>query len=646
MKTSILYIFLFFLLLPAATIAQKSKKSEYSASSSSYLLQQAEQQKNTQPKEALQLIGQALAQSIREGDTETQAQCHLMIGQINAQIQEWKLAQGNFQEALALVATKSRLRIEALWGLALAQQQLGSLNDALKTLEEIAKISEDEAALAAIQMAEVYYQQGNTERAEALLTKSEQKKRLPSEWRQRKQTLLAQIYAANKEYDKASKALHVESAPEEALEEIVYDAEAESGAPMPPAKSSMSSANTLRKGKEEVLQTLRSQNRVADEIAIREEAIVQNTNQPEEIFFEKVELGKAYEVSGQRQKAIQELEEAATMADTLSNPQQQAQALLALARLYAANGQSTQAVESYERYSQSVEQQEKLRQEVLTEKSELINEQRSIEAVSNYIRLNQKEEALQAQVVARQQLLIYGLLLLLMVLAITSYWIYKNAQASKRANQLLALKSLRSQMNPHFLFNALNSVNHFIATNDERAANRFLSEFSQLMRSVLEYSQEDFIPLPKELEILSLYLKLEHYRFRDKFTYTLTISPDIDKESVLLPPMLVQPYIENAIWHGLRYKKTLGELQVRVYQENKNLIISIIDNGIGRTQSQALKTANQKKHQSTGLSNIQERLRIINQVYKVHYTVSIQDADPATGEGTTVTLSIPLPENA
>jgi len=130
---------------------------------------------------------------------------------------------------------------------------------------------------------------------------------------------------------------------------------------------------------------------------------------------------------------------------------------------------------------------------------------------------------------------------------VTSYFIYKNAQASKRANQLLALKSLRSQMNPHFIFNALNSVNQFISQNDERAANKFLSEFSRLMRLVMENSQEDFISLQKEEEIISLYVKLEHYRFRDKFDFEITGLDKLEKETIEIPPMLIQPYIENAV---------------------------------------------------------------------------------------------------
>jgi LytS/YehU family sensor histidine kinase len=232
------------------------------------------------------------------------------------------------------------------------------------------------------------------------------------------------------------------------------------------------------------------------------------------------------------------------------------------------------------------------------------------------------------------------LLLIILIIAVAAYFIYRSAQASKTANQLLALKSLRSQMNPHFIFNALNSVNHFVAQQDERTANKFLSEFSQLMRLVLENSQEDFIPLSKEQEILTLYLKLEHYRFRDKFDYEINIDSTISPETVEVPPMLIQPYIENAVWHGLRYKETRGKLVLNISSANGFLVVEIEDDGIGRKKSAELKTSNQRKHNSTGLKNIQERLQIINKVYKTHYRVDIEDLSSAGG--TRVKIYLPI----
>ena len=203
---------------------------------------------------------------------------------------------------------------------------------------------------------------------------------------------------------------------------------------------------------------------------------------------------------------------------------------------------------------------------------------------------------------------------------------FKNIKQQKLANNLLALKSLRSQMNPHFIFNALNSVNSFIATNDERTANKYLSDFSKLMRAVLENSEEDFIPLEKEIQLIELYTKLEHFRFKDKFDYTISVEDTIDVEAYKIPPMLLQPYIENAVWHGLRYKEEKGILDIKISKKRKDEIeITIADNGIGRKKSKALKTENQKKHNSKGLGNIKKRVTILNEMYKDKVDISIED---------------------
>jgi LytS/YehU family sensor histidine kinase len=164
------------------------------------------------------------------------------------------------------------------------------------------------------------------------------------------------------------------------------------------------------------------------------------------------------------------------------------------------------------------------------------------------------------------------------------------------------------------------------------------------MRLVLENSQEDFIPLFKEEEIISLYLKLEHYRFRDKFDYEIEMADDINKEGIEIPPMLIQPYIENAVWHGLRYKDTKGFLSVKFIMDQDVLVVRIADDGIGRKRSGELKTENQKKHESTGLKNIRERLGIINKVYKSDYKVEINDAE--NGSGTIVKLFVPVQQKS
>jgi LytS/YehU family sensor histidine kinase len=195
-------------------------------------------------------------------------------------------------------------------------------------------------------------------------------------------------------------------------------------------------------------------------------------------------------------------------------------------------------------------------------------------------------------------------------------------------------------MNPHFIFNALNSVNNYIAKSDERSANRYLSEFSTLMRSVLENSEEDFIPLSKELELLELYVKLEHSRFPDKFEYKIDIDQHLDVAAFQIPPMLLQPYIENSIWHGLRYKEEKGFLIISLIQKDKETVeITLTDNGIGRKKSAALKTTNQKKQKSKGMGNIKKRVAILNDMYKDKVDVHILDLE-SDGTGTKVIFTL------
>ncbi|MFC0603849.1 tetratricopeptide repeat-containing sensor histidine kinase [Winogradskyella pulchriflava] len=240
-----------------------------------------------------------------------------------------------------------------------------------------------------------------------------------------------------------------------------------------------------------------------------------------------------------------------------------------------------------------------------------------------------------------QQVIIYSLTGGLILLLITGYLMFKYIKQQRLANNLLALKSLRSQMNPHFIFNALNSVNSFIVTNDERTANKYLSDFSQLMRSVLENSEEDFIPLKKEIELLDLYTKLEHFRFQDKFDYSIDVDKTINVEEFQIPPMLLQPYIENAVWHGLRYKTEKGHLNIAVQSKSKDEItITITDNGIGRERSKALKTANQKKQNSKGMNNIKKRVAILNEMYKDKVDVSIEDLQDIKDTGTKVIVTL------
>ncbi|MDG1517970.1 MAG: histidine kinase [Flavobacteriales bacterium] len=251
-----------------------------------------------------------------------------------------------------------------------------------------------------------------------------------------------------------------------------------------------------------------------------------------------------------------------------------------------------------------------------------------------------EEDSLKEEVLTYSRWAIALLLVLIVIGVLGSKYILKVSKQRRVANQQLALRSLRSQMNPHFIFNALNSVNSFISENDQRSANKFLSNFSRLMRLVMENSEHNFIPLQKELEILKIYLQLEHFRFKDQFDYNVKIDEEVDEEEFEIPPMLIQPYIENAIWHGLRYKPSSGLLNLRLSAKKNNLIVTISDNGIGRKKSAELKTDNQKKNKSTALKNIHQRIEIFNDLHQLKIEVIIKDLNE-DGTGTYVELTIP-----
>lgn len=188
------------------------------------------------------------------------------------------------------------------------------------------------------------------------------------------------------------------------------------------------------------------------------------------------------------------------------------------------------------------------------------------------------------------------------------------------------LTTLRAQMNPHFIFNALNSVQQYILQGNITEANRYLSKFSKLQREVLNHSDQNFISLEKELEVLSLYLELEQLRFDGSFIYEIKMDAAIDTDEIKIPPMIVQPFIENSIWHGLMPKQ--GERWVHIHfslSSEDLLICTVTDNGIGRQAAARLKQNGHTQHKSKGLSLVYDRLNILRQQYDQAFDVSIKD---------------------
>lgn len=245
--------------------------------------------------------------------------------------------------------------------------------------------------------------------------------------------------------------------------------------------------------------------------------------------------------------------------------------------------------------------------------------------------------------------------LLVVVLLITGIILLRFRRIRKR-NQLaqerlemekniieLEQEAARLQMNPHFIFNSLNSIQGFIASNEPFQAKRYLAKFARLMRLILENAREEYIPLQNEIDILDNYLELEKLRTNDKFDFSIETDQDIDPENLDLPPMMLQPFVENAVVHGLSGKAGRGNLTIRFSVADNSLLCEIIDDGIGRERAAKNKLQSASGHKSTGISVTKKRLQQLKVLTGKEAGVSIEDLT-AEGKpaGTKVTIRIPF----
>lgn len=240
----------------------------------------------------------------------------------------------------------------------------------------------------------------------------------------------------------------------------------------------------------------------------------------------------------------------------------------------------------------------------------------------------------------------------LVVLLVALVWVLvmlriRNIQRKGELRRLLVeyqLQALRAQMNPHFIFNALNSILHFIARHDSEAAQQYLSRFAKLIRLTLEHSKSHLIPLADDLESLRFYVELEQIRFEKKFACQFSLGPGIDPYDIEVPPMLIQPYVENAIKHGLAYKAEAGTLAVMVSRHQGHVLCSVSDDGIGRKRSEELKTGIARRHRSQGMEAAKKRLEALEASYGGKFQVEVADLfdDAGNAAGTRVDIYIPV----
>lgn len=619
-----------------------------------YYISKAKEVKTTAPEQSLEYLQQALMICIENNNVEEQVECYMLIGEINMDNRLYESAVNSTLKALSLKNNNAR--------------QKASYNK--KKVKEAETVS----------IGQIYLQLAmghdlNNRSSEAIKILNTPSNFANEKERKEADLLLAEIYKKQKnyeqslkQYDKVLKDNNIEASANDLafinskIAEVYKD-----------QKISDKSLEYLKKAKIEALESkdtelikdinnllseeLSENNNYKEEIKVREQNLNISISKKDTTAYvnEAVALAYLYLRSNQFKKAEDLVNRVIYFAqNNQKHIKLEALAYKAKAMLYQLNGNYPLSNTYYKYYANTVDTLLKVLEEKEAKNLRTSNlyaqKQKQIDLLEKDITISRKTiEALshaQAAVderISRQRIIIWSLTIGIIFVIISTYLIYKNAQKRRLANQLLALKSLRSQMNPHFIFNALNSVNSFISINDEKSANKYLADFSKLMRMVMENSQHEFISLSQEMEILSLYLSLEHFRFQNKFDYEFNIDKRIDKDFVSIPPMIIQPHIENAVWHGLRYKEDKGLLKVDVTKESDEYIkITISDNGIGRKKSQELKTKNQKNNKSTGIQNTESRIQLIREIYGKDISIHIADANVEQEDiGTLVEITIP-----
>ena len=232
----------------------------------------------------------------------------------------------------------------------------------------------------------------------------------------------------------------------------------------------------------------------------------------------------------------------------------------------------------------------------------------------------------------------------LILAGLTVFFLYRIKRIRQKANidrQLaeLEMKGLHAQMNPHFIFNSLNSIKEMILEDEKQNASRYLSKFAQLIRTSLEQSRQTFISVKQCIDHLRQYLEMEKIRF-DGFSYSIISDNELAIDEIQMSPMLIQPLVENAIWHGLQNKDGEKKLSIRFSSSGEQLICEIEDNGIGINQSKKNRSSLKHTHRSLGVTNIHERLIILNEKYKMNCSLTITDRSELPGHNESGTLAI------
>ncbi|MBS1747416.1 MAG: tetratricopeptide repeat protein [Bacteroidetes bacterium] len=388
----------------------------------------------------------------------------------------------------------------------------------------------------------------------------------------------------------------------------------------------------------------------------------EQSNRKSDIAYAMDGTGDIYAALGDTEKSIENYNAALQIAGDVKDRNLQQQVLASLSDVYLKERDYKSAylmLDSSYRIKDSLFTKEKqdellkLQTQFETERKEKENELLKAQNLTSNLKLEKNKEWLIATIAA---LLAAGILLFALyknrqtkikhieILEVLNRRLEDQKEEIIRMNNLLEQKALRAQMNPHFIFNCMSSIQECLLTGRMDEANTYLTKLSRLMRMVLNYSDVENISLDKELQMLLLYLQLEKIRLKNNFEYTIQLSDDIVPEELEVPTLILQPFAENAIWHGLVNKKDNRHLIIEGKIMNDILLFSIIDNGIGREKSETLKKS-KNTHESKAIKLVEKRLSIINK--DPNYPLAgftIQDLydEDHNGTGTSVEIKLPL----
>ena len=395
-----------------------------------------------------------------------------------------------------------------------------------------------------------------------------------------------------------------------------------------------------------------------------------------------VNVASCYIKLNESKKAIENLTRALELSNNVKSPDIQQQIFEALSNAYSADKNYEKALYYFKLHTSlkdsifNISSSEKIAQ--VESKYQFEKKKREIIQLKSD---NQKGQILLGESERKLQFrtyIIWFILLVLILLLVFGYLFYRQYKEKEKMNISLLLKNneileqkkqiesnleytqqlqsalkhdlnhymqlaLSKQMNPHFIFNSLNSIQSYILQNDKLSANMYLAKFADLMRKVLQNSHHEFVTIKDELNTLDLYIELEQKRFHDKFDYSLKIEEGVNPSYFLIPPLILQPYIENAIWHGLLHKSEKGHLELRINRVGENIVFSITDDGIGREEAAKRKSVQNDSRESLGTKITAKRLEIMNSLNKTDIIVEYIDLKDKNNKacGTSVIIKIP-----